>query len=78
MTDQERSDIVAALERNAERARTLVKLYEDAAETVAGFRTEAEYQSLAAEAFETEQEMVDAFSSCRYDVEIEQARESVR
>lgn len=61
MDDKERAEIVATLNRQAERAHTLAALYEEAAETVAGFRTEEEYQSFARDAFEAAQESIDAW-----------------
>lgn len=43
-----------------------------------GFDSVAEYEAAAADAFAASQESIDAGLSCRYDVEIEDARESVR
>jgi hypothetical protein len=73
MTDAEQKELVATLNRQAQRAHLLAGLYEEAAETVAGFRTEEEYQDLAREAFETNQAQIDDDASCRKDGDFEEA-----
>ncbi len=60
MNDAERAEIIRTLSRQAEMAHTLGNLYEHAADTVAGFRTEEEYQAYAEEAFEAQESAKDS------------------
>jgi hypothetical protein len=59
MNSTEKWDIVEALMGQARRANMLARLYEDAAETVAGFPDEATYQEHAADAFAGAMESID-------------------
>lgn len=46
MKEVERQEIIASLNSQAERARTLAALYEEAAETVARFPSDEEYAAM--------------------------------
>lgn len=59
MTETERRKLVETLTVMASRANMLARLYEDAAETVAGFDSEAAYQAEAQDAFAGAQESID-------------------
>lgn len=78
MTETERQELIVTLERMAGHANIIARLYEEAAQTVAGFDCEADYQEHARDAFEAAQECIDMNLTCRYDGEIEDAREMAR